>query len=257
MSNDSITYETNNQVATILINRPEVMNSFRIEEFELFINGIALAENDPEIKVIKIKSTGDRVFSAGLDLSMVGEFGSSPEKLRELLDIGDKIVKIFAQSKKPIVVQVQGPAVGWGTILSLNADFVIAGENPKTFFVLNEIEIGLFPGTGALSSALLNMGLRQAKRMLLIPERIYLDQAEKLSLITKRVPLDILEEETDKFCAVLAERELNLLMAIKGTLNNLHMNQLESFINIERNVIDVLMKGDESKLLEHFEKLWS
>jgi enoyl-CoA hydratase/carnithine racemase len=256
MTNDSISYNVENQIATLFINRPEVMNAFRIEDFELFINGITLAENDPEVKVIKVKSAGTRVFSGGLDLTMVGEFGTSPGKLNQLLEIGDRIVELFTQSKKPIVVQVQGPAVGWGTILCLNADFVIAGENPKSFFQLNEINLGLFPGTGALSSALLQMGLRQAKRMLLLPEKMYLDQAERYNLVTKRVPLENLEQETDKFCKELADKELILLMTIKGLLNNQHMSHLSTLVQNERKIIDLLLNENPEKALEFLDSLW-
>ena len=66
-----------------------------------------------------------------------------PEDFPDLIVRGNAIVRTCTQVKKPIVVQVQGPAVGWGCIASFAADFLIVGENPKTFFQLPEIDVGI------------------------------------------------------------------------------------------------------------------
>ena len=206
LENESIVYKVDNKVATILINRPEKMNAFRLEEFEQIINCISMAQFDHEIQVIKIRSSGERAFTGGLDLGMITELAVNQDKIKDLLNIGEKTFKTIIQCPKPIVAEVQGPAVGWGTILCLLADFVIAGENAKTFFYLNEIDVGIFPGTGALSVALYKTGLKQAKRMLMIPEKIFLEEAMKNNIVTKTVPLANLQEETESFCQNLASK---------------------------------------------------
>lgn len=253
---DTIQYRTADKIATIQINRPEKMNAFRLEEFEQIINCISMAQFDPEIQVIKIRSTGTRAFTGGLDLGMLAELTQAQEKITDLLNLGEKTFKTIIECPKPIVVEVQGPAVGWGTIMCLLADFVIAGENPKTFFVLNEIDVGIFPGTGALTVALYKTSLKQAKRMLMIPEKIYLNEALKNNIVTKIVPLENLEGETNSFCQNLASKQSNILFPIKMILNKLHLKDLKESFIMERKGFELFMKNDLEYLQKINEQLW-
>lgn len=258
MSNqqDTILYSVKDKIATIQMNRPQKMNSFRLEEFEQIINCIAMAQADPDVQVLKVRSTGERAFSGGLDLGMIAELASSQEKIGDLLHLGESTFKAIIQCPKPLVVEVQGPAVGWGTIMSLLADFVIAGENPKTFFMLNEIDVGIFPGTGALTVALFKTSLKEAKRMLLIPEKLYLDEAVKNNIVTKRVPLEKLAEETEQFCQNLANKPGNILFPIKMILNKLHLKDMQESFAMERKGFELFMKNDFDALLKANEQLW-
>lgn len=253
---DSIIYKTDNKIATITIDRPTKMNAFRLEEFERIINCISMAQYDVDIQVIKIRSTGDRAFTGGLDLSMVAELATNQDKIKDLLETGERAFKTIIQCPKPIVIEVQGPAVGWGTILCLLADFVLAGDNPKTFFALNEIDVGIFPGTGALSVALYKTGLKEAKRMLLIPEKLFLEEAVKNNIVTKRVPLENLAEETELFCQNLASKPSNILFPIKMILNNLHLHNVDKSFDMERKGFEMFMKNDIEFMLKTNEKLW-
>lgn len=253
---DTILYTVQNKIATIQVNRPEKMNSFRLVEFEQIINCITMAQADADVQVIKVRSSGERAFSGGLDLGMIAELATAQEKIGDLLRLGEGTFKAIIQCPKPLVVEVQGPAVGWGTIMCLLADFVIAGENPKTFFVLNEIEVGIFPGTGALTVALFKTSIKEAKRMLLIPEKLYLDEAVKNNIVTKRVPLEKLAEEAEQFCQNLANKPGNILFPIKMILNKLHLKDIQESFAMERKGFELFIKNDFEELLKFNEQLW-
>ncbi|OLS26906.1 MAG: hypothetical protein HeimC3_06630 [Candidatus Heimdallarchaeota archaeon LC_3] len=92
--------------------------------------------------------------------------------------------------------------------------------------------------------------------MLMIPEKIFLDQAEKIDIVTKRVEIDQLEYETEIFCQSLANKAMNILLPIKGILNYLHMNQLEKFFEKEREGFKLFQKDDFQCTIDYFEKLW-
>lgn len=251
---DSVLFDIKDHIATISLNRPEKRNALRIEEFDSLIKYIQEADSNPSAHVIRVCSAGDRAFSAGLDLNMLQQL--TPETAPTLLEYGNNTIRTIIQAKKPIIVQVQGPAVAWGTILCLAADFVIAGDNPKTFFSLPEIDIGLFPATGALTMGLFNVGFRRAKRVLMIPERISLDEAEQLGLITQRCPIESLEQETMKFCQNMAAKPQGILIAIKALINNFHLRDLEFYFEKEFEAIELSMGGGEQNFDEFLEKLW-
>ncbi|MFW9853409.1 MAG: enoyl-CoA hydratase/isomerase family protein [Candidatus Thorarchaeota archaeon] len=252
---DPVTYMVQNQIATISLNRPEKRNALRMIEFDQLIHYISEANIDDLVHVVRISSAGDRAFSAGLDLNMVQQL--TLETVPQLLEYGYNLVRTMIRSKKPIVVQVQGPAVAWGTIICLAADFVIAGDSPKTFFGLPEIDLNMFPATGALTMALFNTDLRKARRILLIPERMTLEDATELGLVTKTCSLDKLEETTLKFCQGLAEKNQSIMIPIKALINKFYLDNLEYFFKVETEAFYVAMEGDKDKLDEFIQKLWN
>ena len=250
----SILYDIKQQIATITINRPAKRNALRMEEFDAIIKYIEMADSDNSVHVIRINSSGDKSFSAGLDLNMIKQM--TPETAPKLLQYGYKLVQTMIQGKKPIVVQVQGPAVAWGTILCLAADFVIASENPKTFLSLPEIDLGLFPATGALTTTLFNTDFRRSKRILMIPEKIFLKEALKLGIVTQQCSPDSLEETTIKFCENLASKPQSILIPIKALINNFYLGELETFFKKETEAFDIAMTGQLDQFNSFIKQLW-
>ncbi len=255
-ASESVLYEKKDFIATITINRPEKRNALRMEEFDKLIKYIKESDSNDNVHVIRINSAGEKAFSAGLDLNMLQQLGTVPENIPKLLEYGFGLVKTMVQAKKPIVVQMQGPAVAWGTIICLAADFVIAGENPESFFSLPEIDIGLFPATGALTMALLNSGYRRSKRILMIPERIFLDDAVTLGIITRKCPLVTLSEETWSFCTDLAKKSQAILIPIKALINRFSLKDLEYYFSKETEAFNLAMAGEIEKFDEFIQSLW-
>jgi 2-(1,2-epoxy-1,2-dihydrophenyl)acetyl-CoA isomerase len=231
---DSVLFDIKDHIATITLNRPEKRNALRIEEFDRLIKYIHEADSNPSAHVIRICSSGDRAFSAGLDLNMLQQL--TPETAPTLLEVGNNTIRTIIQAKKPVVIQVQGPAVAWGS--------------------LPEIDIGLFPATGALTMGLFNMGYRRAKRVLMIPERISLDDAEEIGLVTQRCPIESLEQETMKFCQSLAAKPQGILIPIKALINNFHLRDLEFYFEKEFEAIELSMGGGPQNFDEFLERLW-
>lgn len=253
--NSTVSVQIENQIATITINRPETRNALRMEEFEALIKGIEKADNDSSVHVIRIRSSGSKAFSAGLDLNMLQQL--TPEEIPKLVQYGNDLTRTILKAKKPVVNQVQGPAVAWGTILCLAADFVIAGENPRTFFSLPEIDINLFPATGALTMALFKIGYKHAKRILMIPEKLSLDQAKEIGLVTIVFPLETLEQKTIEFCQNLSDKPQGILIPIKILLNSFIMRDLESYFEIEYEALELGMAGDLDKFDDFIKRIWT
>jgi enoyl-CoA hydratase/carnithine racemase len=187
---------------------------------------------------------------------MVQQLTASPENIPNLLEYGFGLVKTMLQAKKPIVVQIQGPAVAWGAIICLAADFVIAGENPSTFLSLPEIDIGLFPATGALTMTLLNTGFRHSKRVLMVPERLSLDDAVELGIITRRCPLTALPEVTQEFCENLSKKPQSILIPTKALINRFTLKDLDYYFTKETEAFNLFVDGDTEKFNEFIRILW-
>ena len=254
-SEESILYSVEKRVGTITLNRPDKMNSLRFSEFELINKYLNEADLDPKVHCIRIKSSGERVFCAGLDLNMVSSLKT--DDIKTLIKHGNQSVRQFIRTKKPIVMQIQGPAVGWGCIASMAADFIFVGDNPRTFFQLPEFDVGIYPATGALTMALMNFPLKIAKKMLFMSYKVSLDEMERLGLLSGRAPLDKLEEECFKFCRDMAKRSPAIAYLTKAVMNNIYMGNLEDCFRLEAEATEMTKFSEETPWHEFVKKIWS
>jgi len=119
--------ETKNNVATITINRPEVLNSFNGQTCEELIMAFTRAGWDKEVGVIVLTGAGDRAFCAGGDQSdkagaYVGARGTVGMPVEE-------VQSLIRDVPKPVIARVRGYAIGGGNVLAALCDLTIASEN--------------------------------------------------------------------------------------------------------------------------------
>ncbi|KAB2871161.1 MAG: 1,4-dihydroxy-6-naphthoate synthase, partial [Bauldia sp.] len=74
MTMQDVLYEVADRVATITINRPEVLNAFRLKTIEELTQAFDAADDDPNVRVVVLTGAGDRAFSTGGDVEMEDEF---------------------------------------------------------------------------------------------------------------------------------------------------------------------------------------
>jgi len=125
------------RVLRITLNRPAKRNALTTAMCSGIVDVIAGAQDDRDIGSIFITSQG-QVFCAGMDLDEAAE---PPNTERTRLQ--DQLFSIGARSLKPIVVSVDGPALGGGLGLVAQGHVVVA--EPGAVFGLPEIHIGLWP----------------------------------------------------------------------------------------------------------------
>jgi 2-(1,2-epoxy-1,2-dihydrophenyl)acetyl-CoA isomerase len=177
------------------------------------------AAEDPEVRAIVFTGAG-RAFSSGADLKSGAELGSDGKidvrsRLREVyhpLIIGVRTVP------KPVIAQVNGPAVGIGCSLALAADLVVAAES--AYFLLAFVNIGLSIDGGASVFVPARVGHARAFEMALLGERIPAPQALDWGLVNQVVPDDRLEEAVAQLTARFVAGPPGAYADIKRTLNH-------------------------------------
>lgn len=193
MSDESVLYAVDAGVATITLNRPDKLNALTPEMLGGFFAAVARAAEDPAAKVIVVTGAG-RGFSAGLDLGIIGSGAGSrvethpPHTPEWGDDIGPSLAKYYAggwpvliTSRKPTIAAVNGPAFGWGFILSLHCDIRFAAKS--ALFNATFARIGV-PGEKG-SAWLLTRHIGQARAMDLLYTARRFDgvEAERLGLV--------------------------------------------------------------------------
>jgi 2-ketocyclohexanecarboxyl-CoA hydrolase len=133
MAFQDILYEKRAGIATITINRPNVLNAFRAETVEEMLEAMRDAEEDHDIGVVVLAGAGDRAFCVGGDNSARG----SPESGggyggRGLVGLPiEELHSAIRDSRKPIIAKVQGYAIGGGNVLATVCDLTIASEEAQ------------------------------------------------------------------------------------------------------------------------------
>jgi 2-(1,2-epoxy-1,2-dihydrophenyl)acetyl-CoA isomerase len=142
------------------------------------------------------------VYCAGGDIqSFTGDNPAS--HLRQLASTLHDAVLQLREAEVPIVTGVNGPAAGAGFSLAIFGDYVLASED--AYFQFGYPGIGA-TGDGSATYFLPRLvGLRQAKRLVLLNERVEPSEAVEVGLATEAVPDDEFDDRLDEIADEIAE----------------------------------------------------
>jgi 2-(1,2-epoxy-1,2-dihydrophenyl)acetyl-CoA isomerase len=216
-----IKHSVNGRVATLVLNRPQARNALSPELIEALIDAFRAAEADPAIKCIILTGEGEH-FSGGGDVKSfndtLAQSGAQRYSLyeRKLL-YGARLPNLIIQSRKPVIIQTRGAVAGAGLALCLAADFVISGQS--SFFLAAHVHIGLSLDSGLSSLLVGAMGVKAAKRLALLGERIGTDEALALGIVTQVVADEALNEATQALAQRLAAGPAEALAGSKALIN--------------------------------------
>lgn len=195
-----VTYELDNHIATITLNRPEARNA---------INGALRTElnaawnrfRDDEDAWVGILTANGRVFCAGADLEdsegAVGTFGGTFWE-KPTINSFESGMELF----KPTIAAVQGPCIGYGLTGVLFCDFVIAST--EATFSFPEVSLGVPTIVGAIR---LPRRIRWADAMelLLVGKPMSAQRAKEVGLVWKLTEPDDLAATARSWAETLTE----------------------------------------------------
>jgi enoyl-CoA hydratase/carnithine racemase len=184
----SLLVETKRRVLRITLNRPEKRNALTSDMCKGIVEAVQAAENDAEIGSILISGVG-QVFCAGMDL----DEAASPAGL-ELGPVHERLFSIGFESHKPIIVAVNGAALGGGLGLAAQGHVVLAEQS--SVFCLPEVRIGLWPFL-VYRAVEASIGARRTLALSLTARNFHAHEALAWGLVHKVCPDD---ELTDRAC---------------------------------------------------------
>lgn len=228
----TITYEKQNGVAHITLNRPERLNTFNGQMHEELRAALKDAENDAEVRALVLRGAG-RGFSAGADLSSLDEEieEDTPDLGQYLRDTYSRAIVQMTQMEKPIVGAVHGPVYGAGFGMALACDVRIASESAK--FSVAFIKIGLMPDAGVSFFLPRIVGLGRAMHMSMTGDPIEANEALNVGLVSKVVSDEKLVDEATKFAEHLASLPTKAMGKIKASLYRSFESDLETALETE------------------------
>jgi len=208
--------KTEDGIAKVTINRPEVRNAFRPETVMEMQEAFEIARNDSSIGVVILTGEGPHAFCSGGDQKIRGSEGYVGSDGVPRLNVLD-LQKQIRQIPKPVIAMVAGYAIGGGHVLHVVCDLTIAADNAK--FGQVGPKVGSFDGGLGSSYLARIVGQKKAREIWYLCRQYDAKEALDMGLINTVVPLEELEEETLKWCREILQHSPLALRCLKSALN--------------------------------------
>ena len=154
MQFEQITFEKEDDIAVITLNRPERLNAWTQRMNAELVEAVTLCNDDPEVGAIVFTGAG-RGFCAGADIR---------DNFQARLDGNGERVEhdwvALVRSSKPMVAAVNGASVGVGATMILPMDVIVASDEAK--FGMFFIKMGVVPELASSHFLVQRMGFGRA-----------------------------------------------------------------------------------------------
>ncbi len=250
MEFECILYDKSDRIATIKLNRPEVLNAMNKRLWIDLQAALADAGNDPHVKVVVITGEG-RAFSTGADLKE--SKNRSAEAYRDYLEELQEATKKIIRFGKPTIAAINGYALGSGYELALACDIRIAAEDAQIGSPEARVSSSVTGGAMRLVQELIGPG--KAKELLFTAKNIDGREAERIGLVNLSVPGEMLMEKTRDMALEIAQNSSFSIKLIKKGLHMANEVSMEALMEyeIEACLACVSTKEREASLIR-FEK---
>jgi enoyl-CoA hydratase/carnithine racemase len=180
----TVLVEREQHLATIVLNRPEVLNAI---DNALAVELTAVCESlarDDSVWCVILRGAGERAFCAGADLKARRDF--TPDDWAHQRALLRKLFACMRGVPQPMIAAVHGYALGGGAEFAMLADFIVASDD--AVFGLTEVSLGIIPGGGGTQNLARLIGRNRAKELIYTARRISAAEALSLGLVNHVVP---------------------------------------------------------------------
>src|SRR2546430_15869015 len=165
MTYQNILVSTEESVALVTLNRPDVLNALNQATMHDLGDALEAFDRDGTVRCV-ILTGNERAFAAGADIT---EFrGATPVQMlqEDAFLRGER----FRRFPKPIIAAVSGYCLGGGCELAMLCDIIIAAETAR--FGQPEINLGLMPGAGGTQRLPRAVGKYRAMELIMTGRQI-------------------------------------------------------------------------------------
>ena len=220
-------------IATITLNRPDVLNAVNERMGKELLDALRSAEKEDDVHCLIITGNG-RAFCAGEDIQdLRGQYesGENPKLGERLLLKYNPIIRQIRRMEKPVIAAVNGVAAGAGAGIAYSCDIRVASDNAK--FLQAFIKVGLAPDSGTSFFLPRLAGFSKAMELSLTGDELTSKDAERLGLVSKVVPAEQLMGTARELATKLAQGPSRAIGLTKRALNKSISSDLETVLEYE------------------------
>jgi enoyl-CoA hydratase len=248
MKYETILYEVSEGIATITINRPDVLNALNLQVLADLLDAIAKVKADAAVKVVILTGAG-RSFIAGADIAQMSGF--CVRDGMKFGDMGHAVLSGLEALDKPVIAAVNGFALGGGTEVSLGCDFVYASTKAK--FGQPEVNLGIIPGFGGTQRLARTVGMNKARELIYTGDVIGAEEAKRIGLVAEIYePEELMAKVREKAQLLMGKGPL-AIAAAKRVMNKGVDISLDAALELEKQAFAALFgTGDQKEGMTAF-----
>ncbi len=240
MTYDHILVDREPPIATVRLNRPQVLNALSPDLIAELIDALQALDKDPDVGAI-VLTGNERAFAAGADIGRMAESTVVEQIERDQFAVWDKIRRV----KKPIIAAVSGWCLGGGNETAMMCDMIIASETAR--FGQPEIGIGIIPGAGGTQRLTQAVGKARAMELVLTGRQFTAEEALAMGLINRVVPVEVYLEEAQSLAREIASKPPIAVQMGKASVNAVFDDYLDRGLMTERRNFYMLFATEDQK----------
>jgi enoyl-CoA hydratase/carnithine racemase len=241
MNDNVLLVEEDAGIATLTLNRPEVMNSFNFPLLHALREQIESFRFRRDLRVIIITGSGERAFCSGADLKERATL--NPDQVREYIYTIRNLFTSIEELNKPVIAAVNGIALGGGTELALASDIRIGSTNAS--MGLTETRLAIIPGAGGTQRLPRLIGKGKAKELIFTGRRIDGQEALNIGLVNDVCEPEGLLEVCRTMAAMICETGPVAIEQAKYAINYGLETDMHTGLAIESNAYWVCIPTED------------
>ncbi len=229
------------RIAQVKLDRPERRNSLAPEMLEALARALdELEAGEPRAVILTGRG---RVFAAGADIPRMVDLGS--RDAARYTAQGARVLERLEALPAPVVMAINGVALGGGLELALAGDILLAARGVR--LGLPEVALGLHPGWGGTQRLPRRIGLGRAKDLVLTGRSIDADEAFRLGLVNEVVDAGQLAQRALDVARTIAGHAPLAVGAAKRSMNRAMATDLDLGLELERESVALLFDTEDKK----------
>lgn len=231
MDYQTIRIERSGHVQTLFLDQPEALNILTDEMREELLHFFLQAETDPDLHVLVVTGSG-RAFSAGIDLNVLKErYETFTREGSQDASHRLRLPRTLMTFSKPIVVAVNGVAVGFGATMPLICDIRIASTKARFSFAF--ARLGVTPEFCSSYFLPRLIGSGKAAELVFRARMIDAEEALNLGLVNRVVPPEKLLVEARSMAEEIARMPAWALQMSKRLLRHGSQSTMQQTLEYE------------------------
>jgi enoyl-CoA hydratase len=242
---DKLVARKEGAIGWVIFNNPERHNATSFEMWQSLPLVLDAYVRDPEVRVIVLRGTGEKAFSAGADISQFKEKRSSGEAVKLYNDTADASSRALRECAKPTIAMIHGYCIGGGAAIAVGCDIRFASDAAK--FGVPAAKLGLgyrFDGIKRLASI---VGPAFTAEIFFTGRQFTAQEALDMGLVNRLLPAAELEKHTREFAGILANNAPLTIAAVKRALVELNKDESARDLALCQSMVEACFASEDYK----------
>jgi enoyl-CoA hydratase len=240
VSDELVLVERDEQIATVLLNRPKQLNALSDELMGALVDALDELDRDEAVRCIVLGGS-ERAFAAGADIGQLAQATPIEMYAQRRIDHWDRIRAL----RTPLVAAVAGFCLGGGCELAMACDLIVASETAR--FGQPETGLGIMPGAGGTQRLTRAVGKALAMDVILSGRFLSADEALRAGLVARVVAKEAWLEEAKRVARDIASKGPVANRLAKEAIDRAHEGPLSLGVEYERRLLYLAFASEDAK----------